>query len=689
MKRRLNIKSFVFVLLSLVWALCAEGVAAAQPVRLKGWIGTGRTVSMPGSSHPMARPEFDRGLLNADRKLTLVMGLKKLPEQQADLDQFLVELQDPQSPQFHQWLTPEEYADRFGVSATDIDKIKAWLESEGFTVVDVARARNYVRFAGTAGTTQKAFGAEIHRYVGGAEEHFANAGPISIPADLSGMVTGVRGLHDFLPKTRHGRGVRNPGVTSAAHRPRGIADLRGSHPHAMDSDGNPFLLPADLATIYDVNPVYTHGWDGAGQRIAIAGGSELDVTDIESFREQTDLRFNNPQTILVPGFGDPGMNDSVGEADLDIEWAGAVAPGAKIIYVYSTDPFIAALWAIDQAIAPVLSASFGICEWHLVPDDFEFFRNFSQEGAALGITWVVSSGDSGAAGCENQNGAWTISTTPLSVSMPSSLPEVTAVGGTEFNEGDRSYWSFSSGPNFGTAVSYIPEVVWNDERALLQASQGPPEFSTLGLGFAAGGGGASIYFSKPAWQAGPGVPRDGARDVPDISFTASGAHDPYIIISGGEASPTGGTSASTPVFAGVLALLNQYLVGTKAQAHAGLGNINPLLYFFGQNAPNIYHDITAGSNAVPCMPRSSRDCPASGVYGYSAGPGYDLATGWGSVDVTRLIVTWASLVSSSSKTSATQPNFRTPTGTGADSAPDALLEHRRGPENSGWPVMRH
>jgi subtilase family serine protease len=620
----------------------------------------------------LAKPEFDRGPVNSETRLKLSMGFRGSPEQEAELDGLLSDLQDQRSERYHQWLTPEEYADRFGASRNDLEKIKAWLETEGFTIVEAARGRDYIRFSGTAGLVAKALGAEIHRYAVRGENHFANAGAVALPADLAAMVSGIRGLHDFLPAARR---VRRPAGTMANGAP-------GLRRQALTADGYAYLLPTDLATIYDLNPVYSHGWDGAGQRIAIVGQSALDVSDIETFRDAFGLPFNDPTQILVPGSDDPGINeDALGEADLDIEWAGAVARMAKIYYIYGDDAFTAATWAIDQVIAPVLSVSFGVCEWHFLPDDINYFRSFSKKSAALGITWVASSGDSGAAGCENQNGGWSLATTRMSVSMPASLPEVTAVGGTEFNEGSGSYWSLRSGPNFGSALSYIPETAWNDEAEILQNLGAVRGYGAVAGGFAATGGGASIYFAKPAWQSGPGVPNDGARDVPDIAFTASGSHDPYAIVNEGKLIGTGGTSASAPVFAGILALLNEYLVGTKTQPHAGLGNINPMLYFLGQNAPDIYHDVTTGSNAVPCMPQSSQDCPSTGVYGYRAGPGYDMVTGWGSTDVTKLIATWAAVASG-----------RTSTDTAADATGEgARIEHRGGAfsrESACWPLTR-
>ncbi len=250
----------------------------------------------------------------------------------------------------------------------------------------------------------------------------------------------------------------------------------------------------------------------------------------------------------------------------------------------------------------------------------------AKKGNSQGITWIASSGDSGAAGCENDGGMETVATTGLSVNLPASIPEVTGVGGTQFNEAGSSYWATSNNSSGGTALSYIPEVSWNDPQK---------------TGFAASGGGMSTLFSKPPWQSGVGIPYDARRDIPDVAFNASSANDPYFITtSGGQSTAIGGTSAATPVFAGIVVLLNQYLTSTGAQSQPGLGNINPSLYFLAQSTPGVFHDITAGNNFVSCKP-GSPNC-SSGSFGYTAGPGYDQVTGLGSIDANNLVTNWTS-----------------------------------------------
>jgi subtilase family serine protease len=280
-----------------------------------------------------------------------------------------------------------------------------------------------------------------------------------------------------------------------------------------------FLAPDDVAVIYDLNPLYGGGFDGTGLRIVIPGQSRVDLTDINSFRSVFHLSPNTPQTVLAGA--DPGtVPDALGEADLDLEWAGAVARGATLIYVYSTDVVVATQCAINQNLAPIISWSYGSCEVQNSPGARQFFRSLAQQAAAQGITWVASSGDSGPADCDaHGDPSHPIATQGISASLPASVPEVTGVGGTRFNEGGGNYWNSSNGANSGSALSYIPETSWND--------------SAIDGALSASGGGASIAFAKPVWQSAPGVPNDGARDVPDVSLSASGDHDGYAVCTGG------------------------------------------------------------------------------------------------------------------------------------------------------------
>jgi len=632
---------------TLLLALIPFSVAWAQPDRLVGAIAGRERVAVRGSVHPLAKPEFDQGPVPDGLPLDgMILGLKKTAAQQADLDRFLENLQDLQSPEFHHWLTPEQYADRFGISQNDIARITAWLEASGFQVLSVARGRDAIMFSATASQVEQVQHTPIHFYRANGEMHFANVVPPEIPMELQDLVIGIHGLTDFK--------LEPPRLPARTLVP--VSDLTsGLRPGAVtDSDGNSYMVPDDLAMIYDLNPIYNAGATGAGQTIAVVGASDIDMKDIQAFRALFNLPANDPKMKLVPKTQNPGKNGAMGEADLDLEWIGAFAPQATIYYVFAPDVFQAMYYAIDNVQAPVLSSSFGACEWRMLNSDLDLLGSYAQKAAAEGITWVSSSGDAGAAGCERQDGGWLIAVSPLSVQVPASIPEVTGVGGTEFNEGNGTYFASKPGSNGGTALSYIPEVAWNDEKSILDAFYGKCILCPVAL--SATGGGASVFWQKPSWQKGPGVPDDGARDVPDISLTASALHDAYVVVSEGNASGTGGTSASTPTFAGFLALLNQYLVGTHVISQPGLGNINPMLYFMGQHQSTlgVYHDITSGNNMVPCMAGSTQDCSyddanSDGVslYGYATGPGYDQVTGWGSVDAAKLVASWSSILKNS------------------------------------------
>jgi subtilase family serine protease len=600
----------------IVLVLCPN--LLAQPDRIADRVDANRRVVLLGNVNPRVQPQYDQGAVEPSLKLTYVsMALKKSAAQQADLDNLLKQQQDRSSPLFHKWLAPEEYADRFGVSRNDIAKLVNWLQGSGLTVIQIARGRNFIAFSGTAQQVQDALRTTIHYYAVSGEKHYANATEPSTPDAFAAVVAGFIGLDDFHPKApMHLRGAPSRKLAPGSERP-----------NFFSQSGVNILAPDDLATIYDIAPLYQNGFDGTGQSLVVAGQTNIDLNDIEAFRQLFNLSANDPQMFLVQGDTDPGIvPKELGEADLDLEWSGAIARNATIIFVYSHDVFNSAAYAIDNALAPVISYSYGTCESNLTNVYSQLVESVAQQANSEGITWVASSGDSGAADCELDSGTETTATTGLAVNFPASLPEVTGVGGTEFVEGGGTYFSSTLGPNLGTALSYIPETGWNDS-------------SLLSTGFAASGGGVSMFFAKPYWQNGAGVPSDGQRDVPDVAFTASGLHDPYLIGSAGEPMAVGGTSAAAPTFAGILVLLNHYLASFGAQP--GLGNINANLYALAQAVPGIFHDITTGNNIVPCQ-NGTMNC-STGSFGYTAGPGYDQVTGLGSIDAYNLVTNWAAL----------------------------------------------
>jgi uncharacterized protein (TIGR03437 family) len=584
--------------------MTARRVAAGLPIAFSLMMiaaqGQPSRAVLAGHIHPLARPENDRGRVSPALQLSYVtLTLAQSAAQQAGLDQLLSEQQSPSSPNYHRWLMPEEYADRFGASQAEVNKVTAWIQGQGLAVTAVSRGRNWIAISGPAAQIENAFQTEIHEYVVEGVTHFANATEPSVPSTLGGVIQTVRGLHNFRPKPF--RRVLKPAFTST----------KGSH----------YLAPNDVATIYDVTPLYSAGINGSGQKVVVAGQTQVNLSDIRTFRSTFNLPSNDPQMMLVPGSQDPGVSsDDLPEADLDLEWSGAVARNATVLYVYASDVMTAVQYAIDQNLAPVLSLSYGLCELEFGSADAQTLRSFAKQANAQGMTWISSSGDDGGADCnDSQNPG-------LAVDLPASIPEVTALGGTEFQEGSGNFWKATNDSNQASALSYIPERVWNDS-----AVDGQP---------AAGGGGVSIFFSKPSWQTGPGVPSDNARHVPDVSLSASADHDGYLVYTGGSLEVFGGTSVSAPAFAGMATLLNQYLVSSGAQPAAGLGNMNPALYALAQSAPTAFHDVTAGDNIVTvACATSSRRCSSTPV-GFSAGVGYDSASGLGSVDAFNLVTKW-------------------------------------------------
>lgn len=597
---------------SLVLTLVSAS-AFAQRNRITGPADNGRRVRLSGHLHPRATAENDLGPVNPDEQLPpMTLVLKAAPEREAELDRLLAEQQDPSSPNFHHWLTPEQFAERFGASQADIDKITAWLEQQNLHVTNVARGRNAVSFAGTASDVARAFQTHFHRFDVNGERRRAVTTDPALPAPISAVVSSIKGLNDFRlkPQLRRRDTTANPNYTTVS--------------------GNHYLAPQDIATIYNIKPLHAAGYDGTGQSIVVAGQTRVDLSDIRTFRDRFGLPENDPETLLVPQTRDPGtVSGDMEEADLDLEWAGAAAPAAKILYVYSFDVMDAVQYTVDQNLAPVISVSYGLYEALTAPSDAKAMQSWARQGNAQGITWINAAGDSGGADCvygTSTRGAG------LAVDLPAGIPEVTGVGGTTLTEGDGQYWAASNDPNGASALTYIPETVWND------SAPGDP---------AAGGGGSSIYFGRPSWQIGSGDFGESSRNVPDISLASSAEHNGYLVYNRGRVLIIGGTSAATPVFAGITAILNQHLLASGAQPTAGAGNLNPGLYQLAQTTPSAFHDVITGHNivTVTCASRGRRapGC-ASGSYGYEAGPGYDRASGLGSVDAYSLVLAWSDAV---------------------------------------------
>ncbi|MEO6830547.1 MAG: S53 family peptidase, partial [Acidobacteriaceae bacterium] len=523
-----------------------------------------------------------------------------------------------------------------------------------------------IDFSGTAAQANAAFQTQLHQYSLDGKAGWANATEIHLPQALASMALGVEHLNTFRPRPH------------AIHKQVYVAQRAAAAPQytvAGQSGTVNLLAPSDIATIYNVTGLYNNGITGKGQTIAIVGQTDITVhqSDIALFRSLSGLSPNLPKQVVVPSSTCPaGTTPSISagdlqEADIDVEWSGAIARDATILYVTVCNSnqgvFDSLVYAIQNPLAnnqtqfvPVISISYGGCEIQQIPAaGVQQLESVFEQANAQGQTIVASSGDDGSADCDNLNSPGVPASHGLAANYPSSSQFVTAVGGTSFSGdiGDSSrYWNSSNNSAHGSALSYIPETTWNN-------------FGQL----SASGGGASALFSKPSWQTGAGVPNDGMRDVPDVSLASDPAHDGYVLCTketdasnafttnpptpscGGQvpffdsnnrAYLYGGTSIAAPQLAGMIALWNQQAGNT-----GGVGNANPIFYLIASNSPGAFHDVTTGSNAVPCQP-GSRNC-VSGSGGNvmsccSAGAGYDQATGLGSVDATAMGAAWPRLI---------------------------------------------
>jgi hypothetical protein len=603
-----------------------------------GAIDESSLVVLHGNRHPLATPANDRGEAAADLPMErMLLVLTRDSAAESALQSLIASQQDKSSPDFHAWLSPDQFGKRFGVSPADIQKLTGWLGSHGFRVNRIGQGRMTIEFSGTAGQVKDAFHTAIHSYVVNGEKHYANASDPQIPASLASVVAGINTLHNFRKKSA----IR---VLGKASRIANSGMWQPEFTFSGSAGVEHFLAPGDFAKIYNTAPLYQNGIDGTGQSIAIVARNNINLSDVQIFRIAFGLPINDPQIILDGP--DPGnlTGPEETEADLDVEWSGAIAPKATIKFVVSastnsTDGVdLSSLYIVDNNLAPVLSASFGQCEQTLGQTENTFFNSLWEQAAAQGITAVISSGDNGPAGCDSDT-----QTTPaaqgLAVNGLASTPFNIAVGGTQFNENgaDSTYWSATNGPDQTSALGYIPEVVWNESCA-------DPNVCGVASLFASSGGASTLY-SKPSWQAGLGVPNDGKRDLPDVSLDAAAGHDGYLLCQDGicttnasgqliNAELVGGTSAAAPTFAAILALIAQ-----KTNSRQGQANFVLYPLAAAQNAANcsstsppqsqcIFNDITVGNNNVP------------GQTGFSATPGYDLATGWGSVNVANLAANW-------------------------------------------------
>jgi subtilase family serine protease len=578
----------------------------------------------------------DRGIVRDDLSMEhMLLQLKRSPEQEQELKQYVEELTDSNSPNFHHWLTAKEFGDKYGVAPQDRDAIKSWLESHGLKVNVDYENGILIDFSGTAGQVKEAFHTEIHELEVAGVKHFANMTDPQIPAALEPAIAGVVSLHDFHPR-------------SMSHlRP----NYTGTNPY-----GNPsiWITPSDLATMYNLNPLFKAGISGQGQTIAVIEDSNVyTVNDWKSFRSKFGLSgYKGTLTQIHPApakgannCANPGVTGNDTEATLDAEFASAAAPSAAIVLASckTTSTFgglIALQNLLNQTTAPpaLVSISYGECEAFNGAASNAAFGAAYQQAASEGVSVFVAAGDSGGAGCDAEQ---PVATHGIGVNGFASTPYNVSVGGTQLSATGQYYLNTTNSATDGSAPSYLYEVAWNDTCASpfymfetgLLTPLGPTSYCNYQHGeFAiwsgamtttAGGGGPSGCatgkpaesgvvggtcqgWAKPSWQKMLGNSNDKVRDIPDVSlFAGDGYYNgvSYLVcFSGPGGAPCtgapdtwpsgGGTSFSTPIMAGFQALVNQK-TGEKQ------GNPNPVYYKLANTEYG-----TAGSSACNAFPDS-------------------------------------------------------------------------------------
>ena len=632
-------------------------------VLVNQYIDEAKLVMLKGNVRPEASAVNNRGVVPENFAMEhMLLQLQRPPELEKELQQFIDDLHDPKSPSFHQWLTAQQFGERFGVAQQDVDAVTRWLESFGFKVNYVYPSSMLIDFSGNASQVRAAFHTEIHYLDVRGTRHVANMSEPQIPAALAPVVMGVVSLHDFKPQGAHR--MRTP---SAAFTFPG------------KSGGTEFgMVPGDLATIYNLNPLFNSGVSGQGQTIALIENTDLfSTSDWSTFRSTLGLSSfssGSLKTVHPGNCADPGLiSSNEGEAILDAEWASAAAPSATIEMATCADTsttfggLIAVENMINASSQPpaIMSVSYTACEAANGSSSNAAFNSAYQQAVSEGVSVFVAAGDSGASTCDNNVSA---ATHGISVNGLGSSPFNVSVGGTDFGDTfagtNSTYWNSTDSSTFASARSYIPEIPWNDSCASSLIAQFEGYSTTFGSsGFcnsptaqqhfestvAAGGGpsgcatgqpsissvvsGSCQGWAKPSYQSVFGNPNDGVRDLPDVSlFAANGVWSHYYIVcfsdigNGGSIcsgnpsgwSGAGGTSFAAPILAGIQALVNQ-------STGARQGNPNAVYYKLAAgeygssgssscNSSNgntvgsscIFYDVTQGDIDVNCT--GSNNC---------------------------------------------------------------------------------
>jgi subtilase family serine protease len=657
--------------------------AQATP-RITGPVDGSALVSLPGEVHPWARAQFDRGVAPASLSGHMLVVLKRSPEQETALQTFLSSQQDRHSPNYHKWLTPEDFGKRFGVADSDVQSVSGYLSSQGMRVGRVYRNRMAIEMEATAGQIRSAFQTEIHAYAVGGKTYYANNSNPQIPSALSKVVAGFASLNSFHVEGGSGAGTQAT-LDSATHTLKPLYTTATTNPNTYG------VSPADLDVIYGIPASTAQGLGGQNVNVGIVGDSDINVQYVNNYRTIFGLPAKTP--IVVVDGNDPGVNGDAYIAYKQIELVSAVAPNANIYYYtsattdYDSGIYFALIRAVEDNQVQVLLNGFQECESAIGSDAMALVNTVAEEAAAQGITFVAAAGNSGAAGCAVPGTTGSAASAVFAVNGFATSPYLTAVGGTDFYYGTGSmgnYWNTSNGTGYLSVntnptiknppkdylVGYFKtgqfqEQVWNDSYSSSNSVSSPSVQM-------ASGGGPSTQISttvttdpktgvkttvpnpqpQPWYQVGKvsGISST-ARVIPDVSFFAgSGANNAegynntaYLFcmkssdcLSTGTVQFTysGGTEASSAVFAGAVALVvEQY----NSSSRFGLGNVNPTLYSLFNSI--VSHDVTIGSNELACS--SGTNCANGHMSGYAAGSGYDAATGLGSFNILSFVSGYA------------------------------------------------
>ncbi|MGA8269544.1 MAG: S53 family peptidase [Candidatus Acidiferrales bacterium] len=677
--RRLFAQAVLAVAAFAFMAFSAAAQNSSVAPQITQAINEGKLVTLHGNTPPQATTANDRGAIAYDTRMEhMLLQLQRSPQQERALREYIDELTKPGSPNYHKWLTAEQFGERFGLAQSDLTSIEAWLAGHGLTANFTYPSRMVIDFSGTAGQVHDAFRTEIHALDVNGAKHFANMSDPKIPAALAPAVAGIVSLHDFKPHRMY------------KPRPKYTFPVSGGDAFAV--------VPADLATIYNLNPVFNSGNSGQGQTVVVIEDTDLFSTNdwntfrstfgLSSFTSGSLTQVQPPPPTGTNNCSKPAVNSSDDEAAIDVEYSSAAAPSATIELASCSDTttfggFLALQNLVNGTAPPaIISLSLGFCEAGNGAGSNAAINAIYQQAASEGVSVFASAGDEGAASCDASDvpqgpDQITSATFGIGVSAWASTIYNVAVGGTDFSDTfagtNSTYWNTTNSSTFGSAKSYIPEIPWNDSCAsalitsFLDGSATP--YGTNGfcnsttaaadelLTTASGSGGPSgcatgtpttsnvvsgscAGYPKPSWQSITGNPSDGVRDIPDVSmFAANGVWDHAYIFcfsdtsNGGSAcsgapdgwSAGGGTSFAAPIWAGFQALINQK-TGTRQ------GNPNPTYYSLAgteyassESACNsslgntvgsscIFYDVTQGDMDVNCTGTHSCYLP-SGTYG--------------------------------------------------------------------------